>query len=440
MDPLRIALIGYGTVGRDVVAWLASHRDECAERAGRPIDVVRIAVADPDRPRPVPAPFTPLVDGDAAGLCRDPDVDLVVELAGGVEGPEEWIALALESGKDVVTANKAVLATRGDALFDRARQHGRALLHEASVAAAIPVLQVLEHGLPAGPVDRVTAILNGTSNRILERLAEGVPFDAAVAEAQRDGFAEADPSLDLSGWDAAHKLALLARIVLGTSVPLDGLRVEGIERVEPLDLAFGAHHGWVLKSLAQLRRTSEGCSLGVGPRWIDSGDALATVHDEDNALLLEGEPFGRLVLQGKGAGGAPTAGSVVADILRAARGERGVPPTTGESPCILDPGEDPVRHYVRFRVKDRPGVLAHCAGVLADEEVSIASVEQPEGQDAARVPVFIITHPVPTTRLDRALAKLHPDEFLSEEPLRIPIDRSCDRPSGATGGSAPWPE
>ena len=421
MDHYRLGLLGFGTVGRGVVELLTRTRDECTVRAGRPLAVTRIAVGDPTRPRSLPDGCAARIDGDPLALCLDPDVDLVVELVGGVEKPREWIRAALEAGKDVVTANKAVLATHGEELFDLARANGRRLLFEASVAAAIPILQVLQQGLPAGPIDRLTGILNGTSNRILGRLEQGMPFPEALAEAQADGFAEADPTLDLSGWDAGHKLALLTRLVVGTSVPLDRIRVEGIERIEPIDLAFGERHHWKLKSLAELRRTEAGVSLGVGPAWIDAESELATVHDEYNAVLLEAETFGTLVLQGKGAGGLPTAGSVVADILRAARGDGHTPAIPGDPIEISDPGLGSARHYVRFRAKDKPGVLARIAGALAEEGVSIASVEQPEAIDPDRVPVHLVTHPVPTVTLDAALSHLGPNGILSEDPLRIRI-------------------
>jgi len=420
MDPYRIGLIGYGNVGRGVVELLARTREECRERAGRAIEVVRISVADPGRPRKLPSGSAPRIDTDPLGLCSDPGIDCVVELAGGVERPREWIAVALAAGKDVVTANKAVLATAGEELFSLARDAGRSLLFEASVAAAIPILQVLEEGLPAGPIDRLVGILNGTTNRILGRLEAGVPFAEALAEAQAAGFAEADPTLDISGQDAAHKLSLLARTVLGRGIP-PGMRVEGIERIEPIDIEFGRRHGWTLKSLATLRRCGERSALGVVPTWIPAGSPLAGARDEYNAVLIESETFGTLVLQGKGAGGLPTAGSVVADILRAARGEGRAPRAAGAPVEIVDPGTFPARHYVRCRAKDRPGVLARIAGALAEESVSIASVEQPEWPDPDRVPVHIVTHPVATTTLDRALARLRPNGALAEEPLRVRI-------------------
>ncbi|MHC4935264.1 MAG: homoserine dehydrogenase [Planctomycetota bacterium] len=447
MDPYRLGLLGHGTVGRGVVDLLHRTSEECGRRTGRHLEVTAIAVGDPTRPRALPEGCAARITGDPLEICRDPAIDLVVELVGGIDAPREWIRAALEAGKDVVTANKAVLATHGEELFELARDHDCRLLFEASVAAAIPVIQVLQHGLPAGPVDRLLGILNGTSNRILGRLEGGMPFAEALAEAQRDGFAEADPTLDLSGWDAGHKLALLTRLVLGTSVPLDTLKVEGIERIEPIDLAFGARHHWCLKSIAELRRRPEGISLRVAPTWIADNSELAAVHDEYNAVLLEAETFGTLVLQGKGAGGLPTAGSVVADILRAARGEGRTPATPRQELRILEPGSSPSRHYVRFRAKDRPGVLARIAGALAEEGVSIASVEQPEPIDPSAVPVHLITHPVATTVLDAALSRLGPNGILSEDPLRIRIDAlpsplpstRVDEGPGATKGATPCP-
>ncbi|MBT5738684.1 MAG: homoserine dehydrogenase [Planctomycetes bacterium] len=425
MESYRIALLGLGTVGGAVVELLAATRKECAVRAGRPIEVSRIVVRDPSKKRTVPAdlPGHPTIRGDAIEAIEDPNIDAIVELAGGTEAPREWIRLAFEQGKDVITANKAVLAVHGDELFDLAKEHGRSLYYEASVAAAVPILQVIQQGIPAGPVDRLTGILNGTCNFILGRLEE-LSFEESVKSAQQAGLAEADPTLDISGMDSAHKLSLLARILLGCSVPIEKLRVEGIEGLSPHDIEFGWEHDLSLKLLGMMRRNSEGTALGVMPCFLPTSHPLASVREEDNAVLLEAAPFGSLVLQGKGAGGMPTAGSVVADILRAARGDAISYPASGTVEKITDPGATPVRHYLRLEVPDRHGVLARVAGALASEQVGIAALDQPENllDFAGVVPIRILTHPVETTRLDLALSHLDEDLQSITKPVRIRIE------------------
>ncbi|MFQ5653151.1 MAG: homoserine dehydrogenase [Planctomycetota bacterium] len=421
MKSCRIAILGSGTVGSGVLELLAGTREECERRAGRSLEVVRLVVAEPARARAIPDGLAPEVSGDTLEACRDPRIDLVVELVGGIDAPREWIRTALEAGKDVVTANKAVLAAHGEELFAVAHERGRRLLFEASVAGAIPILQVLREGLPAGPIDRLTGILNSTSNRIIGRVEEVMDLAEAVAEAQRQGFAERDPSLDLSGADAAHKLALLARVITAQAVPFDAIRTEGIERIEPIDLAFGARHGWVLKPLAMLARAPAGVALGVYPAWVAGDSELAAVRDEYNAVLLEARPFGTMILQGKGAGRLPTAGSIIGDILRAARGEGSLPPARGTL-TVLDPAREPARHYLRFIVPDRAGVLARIAGALGSHQVSIAGVEQPENHPQGRVPVHIITHRVATPELDRALDELAGSDVVSSPPLRIRLE------------------
>jgi homoserine dehydrogenase len=425
MESYKIALLGLGNVGGAVARLLASTRDECAVRAGRSIEVARIVVQDASRPRDLPADLPGKIEicDDPFVAIEDPEIDAIVELVGGTDLPCQWIRLALEKGKDVVTANKAVLAIHGEELFQVASEHGRNLYYEASVAAAVPILQVLQQGIPAGPVDRLTGILNGTCNFILSRL-EHLSFEEAVADAQRAGLAEADPTLDINGIDSAHKLALLARILLGCAVPIEKLRVEGIEGLTPYDIEFGKRHDLHLKLIGMIRRDGEGTSIGVMPCFLPSSHPLSSVKDEDNAVLLEAEPFGSLVLQGKGAGGMPTAGSVVADILRAARGDAITYPISGPIEKITDPGEIPARHYLRLEVPDRPGVLARLAGTLASQEVGIAALDQPDNVDSVnhQVPIRILTHSVATTDLDRALSNLDSDLRAISEPIRIRIE------------------
>ncbi|MEM7262502.1 MAG: homoserine dehydrogenase, partial [Planctomycetota bacterium] len=321
MTPYRIGLLGLGTVGRSYVDLLSQFGDECARAAGRPLEVRRVVVRDLERAREF------LGTNDTVQLCDDPatvigaeDIDVVVELVGGEEPAREWISRALAAGQDVVTANKAVLAAHGETLFATAHQHQQSLLFEGAVAGAIPILQVIREGLTAGPITALTGILNGSTNWLLGQLDAGRSWDDALAEASRLGLVEADPTLDVSGKDAAHKLALMARLLTGRTVDLDAIRCQGIDALRPEDLAFGRRHGLALKLVATMRSDGGAADLGVYPQWLRTDHPLASVRDENNAILLEGPTFGELVFQGRGAGGDPTAGSVIADTARAARG------------------------------------------------------------------------------------------------------------------------
>ena len=425
MEDFRIALLGLGNVGTAVAELLSTTQEACLARAGRRIVVDRIVVRDLSRPRNIPETLPGLLKlgTDPMEAVHDPDIDAIVELVGGEDQPRLWIREALESGKPVITANKAVLAVHGEELFNLAHEKKRGLYYEASVAAAVPVLQVMQQGIPAGPVDKLVGILNGTCNYILGQL-EMHSFEEALKNAQEAGLAEADPTLDISGMDSAHKLILLARILLGHTVPVDELRVEGIESIGPLDIGFGWSQDLKLKLVGILERNGRGTSMGVMPCFIPADHPLANVSNEDNAILLEADPFGSLVLQGKGAGGKPTAGSVVADILRAARGDSPSSPPAVQKTDILDPGMRTARHYLRLEVPDRPGVLARVAGALASEEVGIAALEQSENLSDMidSVPVQILTHPVQTPQLDRALDRLDKDLRDISAPVRIRIE------------------
>ncbi|MDG1455395.1 MAG: homoserine dehydrogenase [Planctomycetota bacterium] len=425
MNDFRIALLGLGTVGTAVAELLATTRDECLARAERPVVVDRIIVRNLDRPRSIPEdlPGKKVLSSDPMDAVHDPEIDAIVELVGGEDHPRIWIKEALESGKNVITANKAVLAIHGEELFKIALEQKKGLYYEASVAAAVPVLQVIQQGIPAGPVDRLMGILNGTCNYILDSLEEN-SFEHSVELAQKAGLAEADPTLDVSGMDSAHKLALLARILLGYTVSVEDMRVEGIVGIDPIDLSFGWSHDLRLKLVGVLARNGKGTSMGVMPCFLPADHPLSNIRQEDNAILLEADPFGSLVLQGKGAGGKPTAGSVVADILRAARGDTFATPFVEKRQDILDPGAIPMRHYLRLDVPDRPGVLARVAGALASEEVGIAALEQSENLSTEYniVPVQILTHPVSTIQLDKALERLDEDLKRTTSPVRIRIE------------------
>ncbi len=422
----RVGLLGLGTVGASYAELLTRFGADCSRSCGRTLELRRIAVRDLDRAR---AKLGNRGDAeltlDVNDIIGAEDIDLVVELVGGVDSPREWIRRAIESGQDVVTANKAVLAAHGEELFALAHKHGTTLLFEGAVAGAIPILQVIREGLTAGPITALTAILNGSSNWLLGALENGDSFEDALKEAGRLGLVEADPTLDISGQDAAHKLALIARLLTGRRVDLDSIRCDGIESIDSEDLAFGRRHGLTLK-LAAIMRTPHAqhhggtVSLGVFPMWLSASHPLAGVREENNAVLLEGPTFDSLMFQGKGAGGHPTAGSVIADTVRAARGAGKISAATDRLE-VLDPLADLARYYVRLTVPDAPGVLARIASAFAEQSVSLASVEQVERRESNAAMIHMITHRTTAANIDTALAALGKETLPSQAPVRIAI-------------------
>ena len=429
----RVGLLGLGTVGGSFAELLTQFGPDCSNACGRTLVLHRIAVRDLERARShlgstVPAELTL----DVTDIVGAADIELVVELVGGVEAPREWIRRALESGQDVVTANKAVLAAHGEELFELAHRYGRSLLFEGAVAGAIPILQVIREGLTAGPITALTAILNGSTNWLLGALETGRSFADALEEAGELGLVEADPTLDISGQDAAHKLALIARLLTGRRVDLNAIRCEGIATIGPEDLAFGRRHELVLKLVAEMRTVGDSASLGVFPQWLPASHPLANVCDENNAVLLEGPTFESLMFQGKGAGGRPTAGSVVADTVRAARGAGKIIAASRDLE-VLDPLGELTRYYVRLVVPDAPGVLARIASAFAEQGVSLASVEQLERPETSAAVIHAITHRTTAKSIDRALTGLTAETLPQQKPIRIAIAANGWRSrSGAT--------
>ncbi|MCA8961201.1 MAG: homoserine dehydrogenase, partial [Planctomycetes bacterium] len=326
MHSYRIGLIGLGTVGLSFAELLTRFGDECSQSCGRSLELRRVVVRDRDRAlarwqAALPTVPPPKWTGEVDRVVGADDIDLVVELVGGVDLPREWIRRALKSGQDVVTANKAVLAAHGEELFEIADKFGRSLLFEGAAAGAIPILQVIREGLTAGPITSLQAILNGSTNWLIGALGQGRSMAEALDEARERGLVEADPTLDIAGTDAAHKLALIARLLTGRRVDFAAIRCEGIADLGPEDLAFGCRQGLELRLVAHMSTREPGrAELGVFPEWHAKDHPLASIHDENNAVILEGPTFGSLMFVGRGAGGKPTAGSVMADTVRAARG------------------------------------------------------------------------------------------------------------------------
>ena len=390
---IGVGILGGGTVGSALVGLLDERRADIVARCGVELVPVAVAVRTPDRARPgVPAG---LLTGDAAAVVAHPDVDVVVELIGGLEPARELLLAALAAGKPVVTANKEVIATHGAELSAAARAAGVDLLFEAAVGGAIPLVRVLRESLAGESVRRIMGIVNGTTNYILSRMAAGgATYLDALAEAQALGYAESDPRADVEGHDAAAKAAIMAGIVFGTEVTAADVHCEGITTLSPNDIAFARRLGHVIKLLAIAERIDDGAvAVRVHPAMVPEDHPLASVRDSFNAVFIEGDASGELMLYGRGAGGRPTASAVLGDLIDAAvnlrRGAAAGPPPTAAA-RIHPIGELRTAYYLALEVIDRPGVLANVAGVFGRHGVSIRSMEQEGLGDQARI--IFITH------------------------------------------------
>jgi homoserine dehydrogenase len=390
--PIGIALIGCGVVGTGVLRLLAEHRESIEARIGSSLEIRGIVVSDPSRERDPLVPSA-LLTTDGEALVRSHDVDLVVEVMGGVARAGALVRLALETGKHVVTANKALLAEEGVALSALAEQKGLDLYYEAAVAGGIPIIRVLREGLSSDRVRAVYGIVNGTSNYILSRMrSAGLEFAVALAEAQSAGYAEADPTLDVGGGDAAHKLTVLARLAFGQHVRTEHVAIEGIDRVSRVDMQFAERFGYEIKPLAIAQRLTDGrLDLRVHPALVQQDAALAGIHGALNAVYVHGELVGPSLLSGLGAGAGPTAVSVVADVVDVAQNlvagapaRRAAGVRDANAKVSVQPiGELVSSYYVRMTVRDRPGVLARVTGSLASHAVSVEQMVQQRPETAS---------------------------------------------------------
>ncbi|MFN2590541.1 MAG: homoserine dehydrogenase [Actinomycetota bacterium] len=398
-EQLRVGLLGCGNVGAAVVRMLHDHAEEITRRSAARVVVTRVGVRDPDRDRRVPMDRE-LFTSDLRSIVADSNVDVVVELLGGIEPARSLMLEAFAAGKPVVTANKELLSTHSLELFREAGRRGVDVLYEASVGGGIPLIRPLREGLAGDRIDRFMGIVNGTTNFVLTRMAEdGLDLDQAVAEAQSLGYAEADPSADIDGDDAAAKAAILATIAFDTPVVADDVYREGIRHVAAADVAYAHGLGYVIKLLAIGESSDDEVSVRVHPTMLPVEHPLASVRDSFNAVFLEGQKVGPLMLYGRGAGGDPTATSVVGDVIelarnRAAGGGFGAPlvaHTPDRPRGRIKPIEElSAQYYILLRVADRPGVLAAIAGSFAEHDVSIKSVRQEGHGDEAQL--VLITH------------------------------------------------
>ncbi len=397
-QPVRVGVLGAGNVGKALVALLLEDADAIASRCGVRLEVAGVAVAEPSRPRPrIPAE---LVTGDAKGLVTDPSVDVVVELIGGIEPARGLLEAAIAAGKPVVTANKELLAEHGAALAESASAAGVDLFYEAAVAGAIPIIRPLRESLAGEEIQRVMGIVNGTTNFILTTMSEhGSSYTQALAEAQRLGLAERDPTADVDGHDAAAKAAILASLAFRCEIVVSDVEREGISSVDPVDVDFAGRLGYVVKLLAVAERIGERTeevpevSVRVHPAMLPRNHPLAAVRGAFNAVFVEGEASGELMLYGRGAGGMPTASAVLGDLIDAARHLRGgFSSTSSPRPRARIHPADDLRSawYLNIDVADRPGVLASVASVFGENAVSIRSMEQVGMGAEARL--IFVTH------------------------------------------------
>ncbi|MCB1232751.1 MAG: homoserine dehydrogenase [Verrucomicrobiae bacterium] len=428
-QPLQIGLAGFGNVGAGVYKNLIKNRALLEKRIGRALEIRRIVVRDPAKNRDVALPAD-LVSTDLDSLIDDDAIDIVVELIGGTDRAFELVKAALEKGKTVVTGNKALLAERGLELFAIADEKKTPIYFEAAVAGGIPIIKTVQESLVGNHIESVAGIINGTCNYILTRMTEaGLDYPEALNEAQNLGYAEADPTLDINGWDAAHKAIILASLSYGCWVPTEQIYVEGIEKITRRDIEFAQRFGYTVKLLAVIRLHPESSAieLRVQPSLIPRGHILASVNGVFNAILIRGDVVGETLFYGSGAGQDPTSSSVISDLADAAlwrntcEGQTGfVPHGLYGKPLPID--ETDSKYYLRVEADDQPGVLAQIARVLGDHDIGILSVIQPEDHDPGSAPIVLMLHYARFGTIRQALAELRSLDCIREEPILMRVE------------------
>ncbi|HJS36894.1 MAG TPA: homoserine dehydrogenase [Burkholderiales bacterium] len=417
MKAIQVGLLGIGTVGGGT--WEVLHRNagEIRRRAGRAIRITRVADKDVKKARRL-AGGRAEVTGDAWSVVRAPDIDIVIELIGGTGIAKSLMLEAIAHGKHVVTANKALLAKHGNQIFKAAQRKGVMVAFEASVGGGIPIIKALREGLAANRIEWIAGIINGTSNFILSEMRDkGLAFDAVLAEAQRMGYAEADPTFDIEGIDAAHKLTILSALAFGIPMQFRKAYTEGISRLTQADIGYAEELGYRIKLLGITRRAPRGIELRVHPTLVPARRLIANVEGVMNAILVKGDAVGATLYYGAGAGSQPTASAVVADLVDVTRlitadPEHRVPhlafqPDQLSATPILPMGEVETSYYLRMRVQDKPGVLARITRILADSRISIdAMVQKEPGEGEQRVDIVMLTHRALEKNVDRAMARI----------------------------------
>ncbi|MEZ0343613.1 MAG: homoserine dehydrogenase [Caldimicrobium sp.] len=428
MEEIKIALLGFGTVGQGVYEILQKNKDIFEEKLGIKITVKKILVRDTNKKREVKAPLQ-LFTTDFKEILDDKEIAIVCELMGGLEPARSYVISALSKGKQVVTANKAILAEYGAEIFDEARKHGAFLGFEASVGGGIPVIKTLNEALIGNRIERITGIINGTTNYILTKMLEqNISFDKALEEAKSKGYAEADPSLDLKGYDSAHKLSILASLAFGSFIPFKRVYVEGIENIDLMDLKFAKSFGYIIKLIAEAKRDKDKVEVRVHPALLSENHILTSVRLNYNAILIKGDFVGEILLYGLGAGREPTASAVVGDIVSAieyllSKKSPLIPYPSKNGSVKIKPMKDCVfKYYFRFSAIDRPGVLSKISGILGKYGISIASVVQIGRQKKkGAVPIVMLTHEAKEEKVERALAEINTLDVLKGETKKLRI-------------------
>jgi homoserine dehydrogenase len=430
MQEILIGIVGAGTVGGGVIKILSKRIEKLRQEQGLPIRIARIADKDPHRQAQFAA-YGAICTPDV--ILNDPAIQIVVELVGGTTFARKLVLTALSQKKHVITANKALLAEHGPQIFETAAKENVSVYFEAAVGGGMPIIKILREGLVANDILSIKTIINGTCNYILTKMSrEGLSFAAALDEAQKHGYAEADPALDVSGGDSGHKVAILASLAGGGYVPFKSISIEGITGIERNDIAFAAELGYTIKLLGIIKKSDhdEHLDVRVHPAMLHTRHILASVSDVYNAVLLDGDAVGQILLYGKGAGELPTASAVVSDIIDVAHniscriGVR-IPMRYYSSSRELP--VKPIatiesRYYLRFTVQDKPGVLASIAGLLGDEGISLASVMQKESLSAKKVPVIILTHVAIEKNLRSALMHIEARNYIKDRTRVIRIE------------------
>jgi homoserine dehydrogenase len=433
MKPIKVGLLGIGTVGAGTFTVLARNAEEIRRRAGRPIEITMVADLDTERARQITGGKVEVVD-DANIIVNHPDIDIVVELIGGYGIARQLVMTAIANGKHVVTANKALLATHGTEIFRAAQEKRVMVAFEAAVAGGIPIIKALREGLTANRIQWIAGIINGTTNFILSEMRDkGLDFDVVLKEAQRLGYAEADPTFDIEGIDAAHKATLMSAIAFGIPVQFDKAYVEGITGLQAADIRYAEQLGYRIKLLGIARRAANGIELRVHPTLIPSNRLIANVEGAMNAVLVHGDAVGATLYYGKGAGAEPTASAVIADLvditrLATADPEHRVPylafqPDAMTDTPILPMDEITTSYYLRIRVADKLGVMADITRILADAAISIDAMLQKEpAAGETEADIIILTHQTQEKKAKQAIAAIEALEAVSGQVARIRLE------------------
>jgi homoserine dehydrogenase len=433
MKPINVGLLGIGTVGGGTWTVLTRNQQEITRRAGRPIHISVVADKNLALAKQITGGACRVTD-DAYAVVSDPEVDIVVELIGGYGVAKDLVLKAIENGKHVVTANKALLAVHGNEIFAAAQRKGVMVAFEAAVAGGIPIIKALREGLTANRIQWIAGIINGTTNFILSEMRDkGLSFETVLKEAQRLGYAEADPTFDVEGVDAAHKLTIMSAIAFGIPMQFDKAHIEGISKLEADDIKYAEQLGYRIKLLGITRRTAAGVELRVHPTLIPTRRLIANVEGAMNAVLVQGDAVGSTLYYGKGAGAEPTASAVIADLVDVTRmhtadPEHRVPhlafkPDAVADIPILPMAEVETSYYLRLRVEDKPGVLADITRILADQQISIdAMIQREPGEGEEQTDIIMLTHVTREKNVDAAIAKIEALPVVKRRVIRLRLE------------------